>query len=663
MDIIDRYHEKICDIYMRTHKNASREQVINIIEQITNENLRNIPCVIDNNVTHVKMETDIINVINWIESSKPIITATGSFFKQHAEYRSPTVKMLEKLQKSRKAKKKEMYKCEKGSIAYTNLNVGQGAIKVIMNADYGGSGTPLSPFYSLYIPPATTGSAKNITTTLICCLELLTGNTETQWMKIHGINALFDFIFIVLDNDEEREIIDALFTPEQVYNRLLSISYDLTTEDADVLKSFVYSLTDQELTKLMFAFNIHLVLQKYLSVDVKATADYYLSHKLNIEKVSKIKDKKEAEHEIYLSGFGVKRPVEIEHNIERICKVVCDNCVYPYMPDDPEVRATYGKRKIVCVTDTDSLMVHFAHYIDSFQVRVPNFKDSCIFAGGLGMRLFIETIIPKFVVYIGLNFGVEDEYFRKKLEFKNEFFYAAMLLFAKKMYAGALLVQEGNPRNPHVLDVKGLSFKKRDAAEFLEDIMLNMYDQYVLNSPVLQVDKIVDDYFTLRNKLKDEIRISPSYYKILGVKDKDYYKPTLDENGNVVKEATIPASLRGSMVWNSLMPEEEILPLDRVIVIPLSFKLLHEHANGDNVRVSQILDLCRIDNENEKLDPYICLPEKYKSRTIPEWIRPVIDDDYAIDKILAPWKQILGGLRVNLPETRGGTCGSRMMII
>lgn len=663
MSIIDRYHEKICDIYMRTHRNASREQVMDIIENLTKEHLKNIPCEIDNNVTHKNTETDIVNVINWIENKHPIITATGSFFKQHSEYRSPTVKMLEKLQKTRKAKKKAMYACEKGSVSYTNLNVAQGAIKVIMNADYGGSGTPLSPFYSLYIPPATTGSAKNITTTLICCLELLTGNTETNWMKIHGINALFDFIFIVLNNEEEREILNVHFTSEQVFNRLISISYDLTNDDAIVLKEFVSALTDIELTKLMLAFNIQLVLQKYLHDDVKITADYYLSHKLDIEKVSQIKDKKEAEHEIYVSGFGVKRPTEIADNIDRICKVVVDNCVYPYMPDDPEIRATYGIRKIVCVTDTDSLMVHFAHYIDSFQVRVPNFKDSCIFAGGLGMRLFIETIIPKFVTYIGYNFGVEDEYFRKKLEFKNEFFYAAMLLFAKKMYAGALLVQEGNPRNPHVLDVKGLSFKKRDAAEFIEDIMLNMYDNYVLNSPTLQVDKIVDDYFSLRNKLKAEIRVSPSYYKILGVKDKDYYQPTYDENGNIIREAVIPASLRGSLVWNALMPEEEILPMDRVIVIPLSFKLLHEYANGDNVRITQMLDLCRIDNQNEKLDPYICLPEKYKNKTIPEWIRPVIDDDYAIDKILAPCKQILGGFRVNLPDTRGGTCGSRMMII
>jgi hypothetical protein len=40
------------------------------------------------------------------------------------------------------------------------------------------------------------------------------------------------------------------------------------------------------------------------------------------------------------------------------------------------------------------------------------------------------------------------------------------------MYASAMFVQEGSPRNIHEIAVSGLSFKKRDAAEFLEPIMV-----------------------------------------------------------------------------------------------------------------------------------------------------------------------------------------------
>ena len=67
------------------------------------------------------------------------------------------------------------------------------------------------------------------------------------------------------------------------------------------------------------------------------------------------------------------------------------------------------------------------------------------------------------------------------------------------------------------------------------------------------------------------------------------------------------------------------------------------------------------DNENMKNDPVICLPEHYK--TIPDWIQPVIDIEYAIDKLLMPFKQLLGLFDVNLVDTRGGMIASRMVCI
>ena len=100
--------------------------------------------------------------------------------------------------------------------------------------------------------------------------------------------------------------------------------------------------------------------------------------------------------------------------------------------------------------------------------------------------------------------------------------------------------------------------------------------------------------------------------------------------------------------------------MDRVIVIPLSFELLHKHANED-YRIAEILRISLIDNPKEKTDPVICLPEYY--HTIPDWIKPVIDKEYAIDKLLSPIKQLLGLFDVNIAETRGGILPSRMIFI
>jgi hypothetical protein len=251
-------------------------------------------------------------------------------------------------------------------------------------------------------------------------------------------------------------------------------------------------------------------------------------------------------------------------------------------------------RLVVCVTDTDSLMVQFASYIDEFNASVPNFRDSCLIASALGMRLFIEGIIPKYVEYIALNCNIEDKYYRDKFVFKNEYAFLAMTLFKKKMYSSSMFVQEGNPRNIHEIAVSGLSFKKRDSAEFLEPIMTQLYDKYILTADNINVQKLLDEYYVLRDQLLQIIDKDASYHKVLGIKSVEAYDPT----------KVLPAQMRGAINWNNLFPEEEILPMDRVTVIPLSFDLLDQHQN-DNPYLAKILKLCLIDNEKRKTEPVL----------------------------------------------------------
>ena len=642
MNIVDRYQQRICDMYMQTHPNVNPQRVQQIIQQLTNEKLKNIPCELHNNIEHETLQTSMLDTLDWVETRDPIISGNGTFFKQHEECLSPTVKMLEKLQGNRKKKKKEMYSFQKGSIEYTNANVAQGSIKVIMNADYGGSGTPMSPFYSVYIPPATTGSAKAITTTLICCLEFISDNNN-QWAKLNSINELYDMIFIVLNTPtDDRDMINDSYKVAEVSQRLLSRTNNVSLQDKKVLEMFLSALKPNELTKLMLAFNVRLVLTKYLSSRVENVMSYLKANPVDFENITK--------ESLHVSGYGVTPPEEIAEDIKYISKIVVDNCVYPFMPNDNEVRAANMERIIVCVTDTDSLMVQFASYLDEFHARTNNFRDSCIFAGALGMRLFVEGVIPKMVENIATCCNIKDKYYRDKFVFKNEFAFLAMSLFAKKMYASSMFVQEGNPRNPHEIAVTGLSFKKRDAAEFLEPIMLHLYDKYILTTNNVSVEGILDEFYTLRDSLKNVIGTDPTYHKVLSVKDIGAYDDS----------KVLPAQMRGMIVWNNMMPDEEILPMDRVIVLPLSFKLLQEHAPS-NSRIAEILRLSLIDNEKMKTDPVICLPEHYK--TIPDWIQPAIDIEYSIDKLLMPFKQLLGLFDVCLSDTRGGMIPSRMIYI
>lgn len=629
-------------MYMKTHPNADPNRVKELVQKLSDDNFRDIPCQMHNDVRRETLNTSITNVFDWIETNNPIISGNGTLFKQHSEYLSPAVKMLEKLQNDRARVKKEMYTFDKHSIEYVNRNTKQGGIKVIMNADYGGSGTPLSPFYSPYIPPATTGSAKNLTTTLICCLEFASDNNN-QWSKMNNINELFDMIFNVLNTPtDDRELIHDIFTVNDVAQRLISKTNNITMKDVEVIKQYLSTLQPEQLTKLMLAFNIRLVLTRYLTTSVANVMSYLKAHPLDFEHLT--------EESIYKAGYGVKIPDEIKSDIDYINKTIVDNCLYPFILNDCEIRANNMERVIVCVTDTDSLMVHFASYIDEFQARVDSFRDSCLYASALGLRLFVENVIPKMVSYVVENCNINDPYYRAKFIFKNEFGFLSMALFAKKMYAASMFVQEGNPRDIHDIAVTGLSFKKRDAAEFLEPIMLKLYDKYVLTTNNVDIQGILDEYYALRDRLKGVISTDASYFKVASVKGIGAYDAS----------KVLPDQMRGSILWNELMPDEEILPMDRVIVVPLSFELLQSNQSSDP-KIAEVLRLSLIDNEKMKHKPVICLPEYYK--VLPEWIQPIVDVDYSIDKLLTPFKQLLGLFDVYIADTDGGMISSRMVYL
>lgn len=635
------YLNSVFEMYMQTHPDRDPDVVRQQIQELTDRNFKNIPCQLHNNITRETVNTSVCDVFDWIEQRGPIISGNGTFFKQHEEELAPIVVMLETLQAERKDVKKQMYAYDKKSVEYQLLNTNQGSIKVIMNADYGGSGTTLSPFYSCYIPPATTGSARVMTTTLICCLEMLSGN-HNKWVQIQNINGLYDFIKIVLTDTEEREFIQDVYQVDEVADNLLQFVFYYTTSDRKILIQYLSTLTDAQRTRLMLAFNVKLVLTKYVADDVANAMAYLKAHQLNFDHITK--------ESLQISGFGLEIPDEIKRSIERINKIVSDNCCYPFILNDNEVRAAEMERIIVCVTDTDSLMVHFAHYLDEFQARVPNFRDSCILATALGMRLFVETIIPRMTKYLTMGCNIKDDYYRKKFVFKNEFGFLAMALVAKKMYASSMFVQEGNPRDIHDIAVSGLSFKKRDSAEFLEPIMVDLYDRYILTNDHVSVNGILDEYYALREKLLQELDHEPKYYQVLGLKDVSAYDP----------HKVLPEQMRGALVWNQIMPEEELLPMDRVIVIRLSFDLLFQHQS-DDPKIAELLRLSLVNNENMKTVPFICLPEHY--REIPGWIRPVIDKEGCVDKLLTPFKQLLSLFDVMVADTRAGSVSSRMIYL
>ena len=641
MNIIEKHDSQIVELYHKMHPELNPDEIMKYVKSFSEKHVIDIPCVMHNNSKNKRIQTTVSKAMSYVDQRQPIITGNGTFVKQHAELTAPTVKMLESLQHKRGVKKKAMFDCAEGSIEYKLKYTGQLNVKIVMNAEYGGAGTPLSPFYNQYVPAATTASAKALTTTLICCLELCSGNTNV-WIQMN-ISQLYDFIHVILSNTEDRPniIVDDSVTPKMVMKYLSKKVHDFTFEDSVYLNKYLETLTTEQLSRLMYAFNVKYALRKLVSNEVKQVMDYIKANMIDIENMS--------EDTIHRMGAGTKIPEDIMIPMTRIIDVVMDNCIYPYLIDDNEVRCDYMKRCIVCVTDTDSLMVHFSSFLQYLFVDdIPSFRDKCLCASAFGRMLYVENIIPKFVQYQALNCNIKDKYYRDKFIFKNEFLFLAMTLYSKKMYAMSTLIQEGKPRNPHKISFTGLSFKKRDSAQFLEPVMRELYDKYILTGSKIQPEKIYESYMFHQNKLMKELSETTAYFKQGSVKPAESYKKA------------IPAQVRGALIWNTLYPDEKMQTLDRVYVVPLSWDLMDEHSKNDS-KVAALLQLCLKGNEKRKSDPYISIPESYK--TLPPFIAKCVNKQFAIDKILSPYKQIAGLFDFVMPETYGAQTMSRLIAL
>jgi hypothetical protein len=87
---------------------------------------------------------------------------------------------------------------------------------------------------------------------------------------------------------------------------------------------------------------------------------------------------------------------------------------------------------------------------------------------------------------------------------------------------------------------------------------------------------------------------------------------------------------------------------------------MDEHSKNDP-KVAALLQLCMKGNEKRKSDPYISIPESYK--TLPPFIAKCVNKQFAIDKILSPYKQIAGLFDFVMPETYGAQTMSRLIAL
>ena len=199
MSIKSEYIKAAADLMMKLHPKWDREEVEKAIDHVFKERLKDPTIVLDNNVTGAGATITVTKLCNWLSKTKPVVSGNATFYCQPSVLQSPTSIMLKTLKKERKAVKNKMFTMDERSDEYFAADLDQGNKKVIMNADYGGSGAPTAAFYTLYGPPATTLMAQSIITTMAAFFESYLGDNQ----KFFSLSECVDWMEKVIKKNEK----------------------------------------------------------------------------------------------------------------------------------------------------------------------------------------------------------------------------------------------------------------------------------------------------------------------------------------------------------------------------------------------------------------------------------------------------------------------------
>lgn len=665
MGIKRDYLDAVIKTIKRIDPSLSEEDIREATSMIIKENIKDPTIILDNNVTGDNVRTTLGKLCDWIENRDPVISGNATFYVQPEELESPTSNMLRSLKKGRKAVKKQMFQYKETSDEYAALDLDQQNKKVIMNAEYGGSGAPTAAFYTKYSPAATTLMAQSIITTMAAFFEGFVGDNQ----KFFHINECYDWMNRVIDTKKDIKIPKWVSKPteKEVFIRIANHFYMFNIEDHQYLHDYIYNCDENELTYLFYANNLKEFIRRnpdiYLLIgDVLRTLPLYEA--ADKEVPEQFKDKfdnvtkynKWVSQEMFLDPYNT--PDCIKAPMDELRKWLTQFVYVEYLTPDSIEKLNNHLRNTVLLVDTDSNVINADLFVSFIINEIfpgetfsrPKLYNEMILVNILASML--DSCVASILDYYGRMHHMGKEA-RAELTMKNEFMFRRFFLMTKKKrYAASIALREGNIMIPFKLEIKGMDFIKAGVTDDVTKKFTKMLEEHILYSDNLELHELMKELKQFENEIYHDLKIGGTrFLKPQMYKAEEAYKAIKDEHGKVVgsKAWSLPV-FRGSAVWNELYPDKKIYSLDRVKIIKLTVtgvqdldKIKDKYPKEYNMIINKVYM-----SENPEIKKagmkVICIPNSVKQ--IPDWILDLIDYDVIISDVISSFRSVLDALKI-----------------
>lgn len=607
-------------------KKSKEELELIVKEKLYNEYKELIPKyrVVERDQFNTDTETNILEVLDYLENEKPIITGFGALYQQHKSGTKnillDMVQMLLDVRKVYKKKKFEHANDEDKSL-YQLFDNYQLTYKLLNNSFFGAAGQPQSIFFDPYLPQSIMYTGQIIIMTAIVTFEKLSGN-----FQFYSMEDFTHYIEQVKTTKLDAELdLDIIPSREDLYNLLIS-KFEDTPYNEFIVKNIVANLTDLEVTRLYYKNNFLAFIENRIVKDLLSEIVKY--EFLEIPKPSK----------------------DLAPLLKIFWAMVKDYCVDVRIPRMRTKFCHTHIRKTVLTVDTDSNFLYNKPFTNKLRKFFPetlanydndkSIKLSCI---NLSMLTFTNLIAEGYD-NMGRCLNIDDEH-RPVINMKNEFAYERIMTTpAKKHYAGMLMAQEGvilqgSPERR--LDMKGLNLRKSSLNKNIREYFTKTLIDKILLPKKINLSDIYKDFEEMENTIE----------KSLLNGDLDYCQPGKVNSIDKYAAPFTIQTLRGTLLWNALFPDNPIAPPNKVNYIKLKeydySTFIAKLPEDKKQQVSNLYSDPRMNNVSGKsLGEYnvniICLPKNVTK--LPDFLIDYVDTTVMVHDQIKAAMEILAPL-------------------